>query len=80
MKKLLSLGADPNVRTNQGVTPLHMAARLPSRNVVLTLLRAGAYRNYCTTAGLSPADFAKKAGDEELAKYLAIERCVKPSK
>lgn len=80
VKKLLSLGADPNVRTNQGVTPLHMAARLPSRSVVLTLLRAGAYRNYCTTSGLSPADFAKKAGDDELAKYLAIERCVKPAK
>ena len=80
VKKLLSLGADPNVRTNQGVTPLHMAARLPSRSVILTLLRAGAYRNYCTTSGLSPADFAKKAGDDELAKYLAIERCVKPKK
>ena len=80
VKKLLSLGADPNVRTNQGVTPLHMAARLPSRSVILTLLRAGAYRNYCTTSGLSPSDFAKKAGDEELAKYLAIERCVKPAK
>ena len=68
------------MRTNQGVTPLHMAARLPSRSVVLTLLRAGANRNYCTTAGLSPADFAKKAGDDELAKYLATESCVQTKK
>lgn len=78
VERLLSLGADPNVRTNQGVTPLHMAARIPARDVILTLLRAGAYRDYCTTAGKSPADFARKAGDEELATYLAVERCARP--
>ena len=52
-----------------------MAARMPSRETVMTLLRAGAYHDYCTDRGLSPADFAKKAGDEELAKYLAVETC-----
>lgn len=74
-KRLLELGADPNAQTRAGVTPLIMAARKPSREVVMTLLRAGAYRDYCTDRGLSPADFAKKAGDEELAKYLAVKTC-----
>lgn len=80
VERLLKLGADPNVRTKEGVTPLHMAARHPSREVVVALLRAGAYRNYCTTTGLSPSDLAKKAGDDELSQYLAIERCVKPAR
>lgn len=75
VKKLLELGANPNAQTKAGVTPLIMAARMPSRETVMTLLRAGAYRDYCTDRGLSPADFAKKAGDEELAKYLAVETC-----
>lgn len=74
-KRLLELGADPNAQTRAGVTPLIMAARKPSREVVMTLLRAGAYRDYCTDRGLSPADFAKKAGDEELAKYLEVKSC-----
>ena len=75
VKKLLELGADPNAQTKAGVTPLIMAARKPSRETVLTLLRAGAYRDYCTDRGLSPADFARKAGDDELADYLAVETC-----
>lgn len=75
VKRLLELGVSPNVQTSAGVTPLHMAARRPSRAVVVTLLRAGAYRDYCTDRGLSPADFARKAGDDKLADYLAVEVC-----
>ena len=75
MKRLIELGAAVNAQTRAGVTPLHMAARKPSREAVMTLLRAGAYRDYCTDAGLSPADFARNAGDEELGRYLAVERC-----
>lgn len=75
IKRLLELGANPNVQTNAGVTPLIMAARKPSREAVVTLLRAGAWRDWCTERGDSPADFARRAGDEELAKYLAIPGC-----
>lgn len=74
-KTLIEKGANVNAQTTSGVTALHMAARKPSRAVTMTLLRAGAYRDLCTDRGLSPADFATKAGDEELGKFLAIERC-----
>lgn len=75
LKRIIELGADVNAQTKAGVTALDMAARKPSREAVMVLLRAGAYRDYCTDAGLSPADFARNAGDEELAKYLAIPKC-----
>lgn len=75
IRRLLELGASPNVQTNAGVTPLVMAARKPSREAVMTLLRAGAWRDWCTERGDAPADFARRAGDEELAKFLAVERC-----
>ena len=75
IERLLELGVSPNLQTNSGVTPLIMAARKPSRAAVVTLLRAGAYRDYCTDQGRSPADFARRAGDEELALYLAVEKC-----
>lgn len=72
---LIEHGADVNAQTKAGVTPLMMAARKPSRVVVTQLLRAGAYRDYCTDKGMSPADFARNAGDDELADYLKVERC-----
>lgn len=76
---LLDKGARVNVQTSAGVTPLYMAARKPSRKVVMQLLKAGAYRDLCNDKNQSPADAAAKAGDEELAKFLAIEKCVKPT-
>ncbi|MDO4937037.1 MAG: ankyrin repeat domain-containing protein [Sutterellaceae bacterium] len=76
---LLEKGARVNVQTSAGVTPLYMAARKPSRKVVMQLLKAGAYRDLCNDKNQSPADAAAKAGDAELAKYLAIEKCVKPT-
>lgn len=75
VEKLLELGVSPNVQTSSGVTPLIMAARKPSRASVMALLKAGAYRDYCTDKRQSPADFARRAGDEELARYLAVESC-----
>lgn len=61
MKRLIELGADVNAQTKAGITALDMAARKPSREAVMMLLRAGAYRDYCTDRGMSAADFAKKA-------------------
>lgn len=78
VKLLLEKGARVNVQTYSGITPLYMAARRPSREVVMTLLRAGSYRDLCNDKGQSPADAAKLAGDEELSKFLAIEKCVQP--
>ena len=64
-----------NAQTSAGVTPLMMAARRPNREAVKVLLRAGAYRDYCTDNQSSAASFAKRAGDEKLAEFLKIERC-----
>lgn len=75
IERLVKAGATPNVQTSSGVTPLMMAARKPSRGAVTALLRAGAYRDWCTDTGRTPADFARRAGDEDLAKYLAVETC-----
>ncbi|MDO5530887.1 ankyrin repeat domain-containing protein [Sutterella sp.] len=75
IERLLAAGVSPNVQTTAGVTPLIMAARKPSRAAVVMLLKAGAYRDYCTDQGRSPADFARKAGDKDLAEYLAIPAC-----
>ncbi|MGN1209181.1 MAG: ankyrin repeat domain-containing protein [Duodenibacillus sp.] len=72
----LEKGAHVNARTDSGVTALYMAARKPSRAVVVQLLRAGAYRDLCNDKHQSPADAANRAGDTELAKYLAVEKCV----
>ena len=79
MEWLIGLGADVNAQTTAGVTPLYMAARMPSRQAVMTLLKHGAFRDLCTDRNESPAMIAAKMGDEELGKYLAVEKCVKPA-
>lgn len=76
---LIDKGADVNARTASGITPLYMAARKPSREVVVMLLRAGAFRDLCNDRQQSPADAARTAGDTELADYLAIKACVNPA-
>ena len=78
VKLLLDKGARVNVQTAAGVTPLYMAARKPSRQVVMTLLKAGAWRDLCNDKNQSPADAAQNAGDEELAKFLKVEKCAAP--
>lgn len=78
VKLLIEKGARVNVQTAAGVTPLYMAARKPSRQVVMTLLKAGAWRDLCNDKNQSPADAALKAGDEELATFLKVEKCAAP--
>lgn len=75
IERLLKAGVSPNVQTTSGVTPLIMAARKPSRDSVVMLLKAGAFRDYCTDKGESPADFARRSGDAELTDYLAVKAC-----
>lgn len=48
LDKLIALGANVNAQTRGGITPLMMAARRPSRYSVDRLLRAGAFRDYCS--------------------------------
>ena len=72
---LIDKGAEVNARTERGVTPLYMAARVIATPTVDVLLKAGADKTLCNDQGISPADIAKKRGDSTLAKKLAIKAC-----
>lgn len=72
---LIDKGAEINARTERGVTPLYMAARVIATPTVDVLLKAGADKTLCNDQGISPADIAKKRGDSTLAKKLAIKAC-----
>lgn len=72
---LIEKGADVNARTERGVTPLYMAARIVATPTVDVLLEAGADKTLCNDQGISPSAIAKKRGDSEMAKKLAIKAC-----
>lgn len=72
---LLKAGANPNAQTQRGVTPLMMAAQRPSKGIVDMLLKAGAQRDWCNLAGESASDYANRAGDPRLARYLEVPAC-----
>ena len=72
---LIDKGAEVNARTERGVTPLYMAARVIATPTVDVLLKAGADKTLCNDQGISPPDIAKKRGDSTLAKKLAIKAC-----
>lgn len=72
---LIDNGAAVNARTERGVTPLYMAARIVATPTVDALLEAGADKTLCNDQGISPSAIALKRGDEKLAQKLAIEAC-----
>ena len=72
---LINNGAFVNARTERGVTPLYMAARIVAAPTVEVLLQAGADKTMCNDQGISPSAIAQKRGDSQLAKRLAIEAC-----
>lgn len=74
-KFLIEKGAQVNVRTERGVTPLYMAARVISAPTVRVLLNAGADKTLCNDQGISPAAIAQKRGDSKLAETLKIQAC-----
>jgi ankyrin repeat protein len=70
---LVGRGADPNGEVDNGVRPLHYAAKCDSREVVDELLKAGADPHVKDGAReATPADWARFFGNFELAGFLEM--------
>ena len=72
---LIDKGAKVNARTERGVTPLYMAARIVAAPTVEVLLRAGADKTLCNDQGISPEAITRKRGNSVLADKLHIDQC-----
>ena len=69
-RRLLELGASPNVRQQGGFTPLHEAALRGDAPLVSLLLRHGADPSARNEADESAADLAQRKGHAEIAQSL----------
>ncbi len=68
---LLANGADPNVITDKGQTPLHFIAQKGvGKNQVQLLLEHGANLNVQDNEGKTPFDYAKTAKRKSVADFL----------
>jgi ankyrin repeat protein len=80
-KELIRRGADVHARESyERDTPLHQAARRSDPELVKMLLAKGADPTVKNKYGLTPAEEADKARNEEIAKILrnAIQERQKP--
>lgn len=69
---LLANGADPNVITDKGQTPLHFIAQKGvGKNQVQLLIENGANLNVRDNDGKTPFDYAKKAKRKTVAEFLS---------
>lgn len=68
---LLQRGANANAVAPNGNTPLMLAAAYGRESAVRLLVAAGAQRQLRNDRGLSASDFARNAGREALAQWLA---------
>ncbi len=69
---LLANGADPNVITDKGQTPLHFIAQKGvGKNQIQLLLENGANLDVQDNEGKTPLDYAKKAKRKTVADYLS---------
>ncbi|XP_059821838.1 ankyrin repeat domain-containing protein 53 [Hypanus sabinus] len=71
LKYLLDIGADPNVQTIDGQSPLHQAAEVGLLDCITTLVDAGANVKAKDGKGQIPFDLAKLWGHRTCARYLA---------
>jgi ankyrin repeat protein len=67
---LLAQGAEINARSDNGTTPLMMAARYGNGDLVPLLLKAGAEPRAANEQELTAADFADRAGRDVMAAEL----------
>lgn len=71
VKFLLDNAAYIDAESPSRTTPLMMAARIKDRPTCILLIQEGADPTPKNAAGLAASDFARKAGDAELADWLA---------
>ncbi|RLN71128.1 hypothetical protein BBJ28_00000197 [Nothophytophthora sp. Chile5] len=71
----LSKGANPNARTLDGNTSLHLASGIPSADIILRLLQGGANPNLQNRYGQTPAAvlLASAPGGDGDARVLCLE-------
>ncbi|XP_070538385.1 BRCA1-associated RING domain protein 1-like [Ptychodera flava] len=69
-KLLLDKGADPNIQTKSGVTPLHRAAYCQHANIVRLLLSHQADPTLTDDDGKSPLHKAAEKGNLEICQML----------
>jgi ankyrin repeat protein len=67
---LIANGAELNARSDNGTTPLMMAARYGNGDLVPLLLKAGAEPRAANEQELTAADFAQRSGRERMAAEL----------
>lgn len=70
---LISQGADLNARSPNGTTPLMMAAGYGGISSAEVLLEAGADAALRNDHGMTAADFARRAGQDDLAVRLDVQ-------
>jgi ankyrin repeat protein len=71
LELLLQGGADVDLRTSDGWTPLHAAAAAGNMEIVKRLLRAGADAGARSRQGSTPADTARTTNHHDVAEFLS---------
>jgi len=69
-RRLLALGASPNVRQQRGFRPLHEAAQRGHATLVTVLLEHGAERDARNDDGDSAADLARRRAHHAVVRLL----------
>ncbi|TMW67339.1 hypothetical protein Poli38472_012455 [Pythium oligandrum] len=70
----LAFGADVNVRSTDGETPLHLAAARGYHQIMVVLIDRGAEVNVVTNDGVTPLYVACEKNHEEAVKLLLLEK------
>lgn len=68
--RLLEEGASPHTPTDQGLTPLHLAARSGLLEVVIQLVLAGVELDPVVSLGMTPLQWAIRAESVEVTQFL----------
>ena len=69
-KRLVALGADPNLKNKEGLTPLHRCAENSNASLAASLVALGADPSALSASGHTPLDLA---GDKESATAKIIK-------